>query len=207
MKPIFIGIAGGTGSGKTYLSKQLVKELGEKSITRIELDSYYKDNSDLCLLDREKINYDHPESLDQELIVEQMIQLGKWENVNVPKYNFSNHTRFKSINKITPKNIIILDGIFALYFQEVYKLLDVKIFLNTPKDISFIRRLKRDIVYRGRSLDSVIEQYLYSVRPMYEKYIKPTKSLADIIINHNYDLFELKNNLNLLIKENSRDQK
>ena len=105
------------------------------------------------------------------------------------------------------QKIIILDGIFCFIFSRSIQLLDVKIFLNTPKDISFIRRLKRDIVYRGRSLDSVIEQYLYSVRPMYEKYIKPTKSLADIIINHNYDLFELKNNLNLLIKENSRRSK
>ena len=203
MKPTFIGITGGTGSGKTYLSKLFVKEFGNKNTSRVELDSYYKDNSNLSLIDREKINYDHPESIDRKLIEKQLLQLRNWENVQIPNYNFSNHTRMSSKNKIIPKEIIIVDGIFALYFEEIYELLDIKIFLNTPRDISLIRRLERDIAHRGRSLDSTIEQYLNSVRPMYDEYIKPTQNLADIVIEHDHDFSKLIDKVNFLMDKNS----
>lgn len=203
MKPTFIGISGGTGSGKTHLSKILVKEFGDKKITRIELDSYYKDNSKLSLIDRKKINYDHPKSIDKKLLEKQLIQLNNWENIHIPNYDFSTHTRMNSKRKVTPKEIIIFDGIFALYFKEIYELLDIKIFLNTPPDICFIRRLERDIAHRGRSLNSTIKQYLNSVRPMYNKYIKPTQDLADITIDYNQDFSTLIDRLKFLMDKNS----
>jgi uridine kinase len=202
MKPNFIGISGGTGSGKTYLSELLVNKFGKKNITRIELDSYYKDNSNISLIDREKINYDHPESIDRKLLERQLIQLSKGKTTYIPNYNFLNHTRLNSKKKIIPKKIIVIEGVFALYFQEIYKFFDLKIFLNTPRDISFIRRLERDIVHRGRSTDSTIKQYLSTVRPMYDKYIKPTQDLADIILEHNYSFSELYDKVNLLMGKN-----
>ena len=203
MKPTFIGISGGTGSGKTHLSKILVEEFGDKKITRIELDSYYKDNSKLSLIDREKINYDHPKSIDRKLLEKQLIQLNNWENIHIPNYDFSTHTRMNSKRKVTPKEIIIFDGIFALYFKEIYELLDIKIFLNTPLDICLIRRLERDITHRGRSLNSTIKQYLKSVRPMYDRYIKPTQDLADITIDYNQDFSKLIDRLKFLMDKNS----
>ena len=183
MKPTFIGISGRTGSGKTHLSKLLVKEFGEKKITRIELDSYYKDNSKLSLIDREEINYDHPKSIDRKLLEKQLIQLNNWENIHIPNYDFSTHTRMNSKRKVTPKEIIIFDGLFP--------------------DICFIRRLERDIAHRGRSLNSTIKQYLKSVRPMYNKYIKPTQDLADITIDYNQDFSTLIDRIKFLMDKNS----
>lgn len=207
MKPTFIGIAGGTGSGKTHLSKLLLKEFGRKNIARIELDSYYKNNSKLSLIERGQLNYDHPNTLDLQLIREQLQQLNNGKVIKIPNYNFKTHLRMSSKNKLIPKKIIIIEGIFALYFQDIYKFLDIKIFLNTAPDIRFIRRLKRDIKCRGRSVNSVIKQYLNSVRPMYTRYIKPTKILADIVVEDDHDFYKLSEKINSMVIRKYEDKK
>lgn len=184
MNPIFIGIGGGTSSGKTYLSELLIKEFGTESITRIELDSYYIDQPQKSFLERQSSNFDHPESIDIKLLKKHLERLSQKKKVNIPKYDFSTHSRLKKTNKISPKKIIIIDGILTLYFSEISKFLKLKVFLDVDADIRLIRRLKRDIKERGRDLDSVIEQYLHSVRPMHNKFIEPSKKSADLIISN-----------------------
>ena len=184
MKPLFIGIGGGTGSGKTYLSELLMKEFGTEAITRIELDSYYVDQPQKSFLERKNSNYDHPESIDINLLKTHIEQLSRKEKINIPRYDFSTHSRLKKRKKISPKKIIIIEGILTLHFSEISEFLKIKVFLDVDTDIRFIRRLKRDIKERGRDLDSVIEQYLHSVRPMHNKFIEPSKKSADLIISN-----------------------
>ncbi len=184
MKPLFIGIGGGTGSGKTYLSELLIREFGTEAVTRIELDSYYIDQPQKSFLERQNSNYDHPESIDITLLKKHIEQLSRKEKINIPRYDFCTHSRFKKTKEISPKKIIIIEGILTLYFSEISEFLKVKVFLDVDTDIRFIRRLKRDIKERGRDLDSVIEQYLNSVRPMHNKFIEPSKKSADLIISN-----------------------
>jgi len=184
VNPLFIGIGGGTSSGKTYLSELLIKEFGAEKITRIELDSYYIDQPQKSFLERQSLNFDHPESIDIKLLKKHLERLSQKKKINIPKYDFSTHSRLKKTNEISPKKIIIIEGILTLYFSEISKFLKLKVFLDVDADIRLIRRLKRDIKERGRDLDSVIEQYLHSVRPMHNKFIEPSKKSADLIISN-----------------------
>jgi len=182
MKSIIIGIAGGTGSGKTTIAKNIVKEYGPGEVLRLELDSYYRDQSNLSQNERAAINYDHPSSLEIELLVKHIEHLCHGEAVEIPIYNFATHNRATETRRVEPHKVIVVEGILALSYSELTEKMDVKLYVDTPSDIRFIRRLKRDINERGRSVDSVIMQYRKTVRPMHAQFVEPNKYLADIII-------------------------
>jgi len=182
MKSIIIGIAGGTGSGKTTIAKNIIQEYGPGEVTRLDLDSYYRDLSELSHEERAAINFDHPSSLEIDLLVQHVEDLCAGQTVQVPIYNFATHNRAKDTREVEPHKVIIIEGIMALNFPELTSKMDVKLFVDTPSDIRFIRRLKRDIIERGRSVDSVIEQYKSTVRPMHAQFVEPKKYLADLII-------------------------
>ncbi|QPC80983.1 uridine kinase [Phototrophicus methaneseepsis] len=181
-RPVTIGVAGGTGSGKTTVSNQILERVGSKHIAYIPHDAYYKDLSDLPLEDRRRINYDHPDSLDTQLMIEHIRKLQNSLPAEIPVYDFTQHLRTEEVHLITPQPIILVEGILIFVEREVRDLLDIKIYVDTDADIRFIRRLKRDIEERGRSADSVINQYLTTVRPMHLKFVEPTKRYADVII-------------------------
>lgn len=176
-----IGIIGGSGSGKTTITKRIMEELNEKVIL-IEQDYYYKDQSHLTMAERVKTNYDHPDAFDNELLCEHLTKLISGEAVEVPLYDYVKHTRSEQTSLKEPADVIIVEGIFALHSKKIREFLDIKIFVDTPSDIRILRRLLRDINERGRTVESVINQYLSSVRPMHEQYIQPSKQYADIII-------------------------
>ena len=178
-----IGIAGGSASGKTTIAKKLLelsKNLGQINI--IKLDNYYKDRSNVKINERSNINYDHPAAFDIDLLKQNIIDLRNNKSVEIPIYKFDNHTRSLKKRFVPPSKVIILEGILVLAFEEIRNLLDIKIFVDTPADIRFIRRLKRDLDERGRTLDSVVNQYLTYVKPMHEKFVEPTKKIANLII-------------------------
>lgn len=181
MKIMLIGIAGGTGSGKTTVAHNIKEKIGEE-ILILDMDSYYKDNSHIPFEERLKINYDHPDAFDIPLLKSHIEALLNGESVKKPIYSFVEYTRLKYFEEIKPKRIIILEGIFALFFEEIRKLMDIKIYVDTDADIRLIRRLLRDIKERGRTIDSVIKQYTEVVRPMHIQFVEPTKRFADIII-------------------------
>ena len=182
MRSIIIGIAGGTGSGKTTIAKNIVQEYGRGEVLRLDLDSYYRDRPELSRAARAAINFDHPSSLEIELLEKHIDELCQGKTVQVPIYNFATHNRAKETREVEPHKVIIIEGIMALYFTELTSRMDVKLYIDTPSDIRFIRRLKRDIMERGRSVDSVIEQYKSTVRPMHAQFVEPNKYLADLII-------------------------
>jgi uridine kinase len=181
-RPILIGIAGGTGSGKSTVSKQILKRNGEENVVIIEQDSYYKDQSHLTFEERVKRNYDHPLAFDNELLIKHLKDLLNNIPIEKPIYDFEQHTRKKETVTVYPKKIIILEGILILYDEQIRNLCDIKIFVDTDSDVRVIRRIKRDIKERGRTLDSVIQQYLTTVRPAHQQFVEPTKKYADIII-------------------------
>lgn len=182
MRPVLIAIAGGSGSGKTTVVDKIQKNLNSMEVTIIRHDDYYKDQRYVEMLDRQKVNYDHPDALDNELLINQLECLLKGETIDAPIYDFKLHTRSDKTNHIKPTKIIILEGILVLEDKRIRDLADIKIFVESDDDIRFIRRLVRDINERGRSIDSVISQYLTTVKPMYYAYVKPSKRYADIII-------------------------
>lgn len=181
-KPIVIGIAGGTGSGKTTVANAIFNALNSSDILMILHDSYYRDRSDIPLSEREKINFDHPDALETSLLIEHLKALIKGNRVNVPIYDFKTHTRKEGYNCLAPAGTIIIEGILIFCEQALRDLMDVKIFVGTDDDIRFIRRLQRDITERGRSIESVISQYMKTVRPMHLDFVEPSKKYADIII-------------------------
>ena len=181
-KPVVIGITGGSGSGKTTISRELYENFGGKNITKIEMDSYYKDQSHLELEERVKTNYDHPDAFDTELLVEHVKDLMGYKAIEKPIYDFTAHTRKKETERIEPTDIIIVEGILTLQSEELIKLMDIKIFVDTDADVRFIRRLIRDMNERGRSMESVVNQYLDVVRPMHMQFTEPSKRNADLII-------------------------
>lgn len=179
---IIIGIAGASASGKSLLANTIVNELGSDQVVVISEDSYYKDHSHMPFDERAKINYDHPDSIDHELLLEHLSLLQKGESVDVPIYNHAMHLRDSKTREIGQHAIIVLEGILLFVEKELRELMDIRIFMETALDICLIRRLKRDIKERGRTLDSVLKQYEETVRPMYLQFIEPSKRYADIIV-------------------------
>ena len=179
-----IGIAGGSGSGKTRLVKNILSEVDENKITSIEIDSYYKDLKKISFEERCKNNFDHPNSIEFELLYQHLKEILNNKKIETPLYNYKEHIRDKNNVKTIEENIqiILLEGIFALYDQKIRDLMEIKIFVDTPSDIRILRRIKRDINKRKRTIESVIEQYNKTVRPMFIKHVKPTKEYADLII-------------------------
>ena len=182
MKPFIIGIAGGTGSGKTTVAQKIYDSLNGINVIIIQQDAYYIDLGHLVLEKRKKINFDHPSSIDNELLVEHLNQLISGKEIEIPIYSFTNYTRMKETTRVTPQDIIILEGILVLEEKKVRDLLDVKIYVDTDEDERFIRRLIRDTKQRGRTMESVIEQYLTVVKPMFLQFVEPSKRYADIVI-------------------------
>ncbi len=182
MGNIIIGIAGGSGSGKTSVAKALVKDLQLNGTVIIEQDWYYKDLSHLPLEERMKWNFDHPNSVEFDLLIKDLKRMQKGETVDVPQYNYVTHSRAKETLAIAPQKVIIVEGIMVLYEAKLRELLDIKLYVDTDKDIRFIRRLKRDIYKRGRAIDNVTDQYMQTVRPMHETFVEPSKRFADVII-------------------------
>ena len=181
-KPIVIGVTGGSGSGKTSVSRKILENFPELTIVKIDQDYYYKDQSHMTMDERVKTNYDHPNAFDNELLYNHLLELIDGKAVELPVYDYVNHTRSDEKKHQEPRDVIIIEGMFGLYSEKLRELMDIKIFVDTPSDLRILRRLLRDINERGRTVESVINQYLISVRPMHEKYIKPTKQYADIII-------------------------
>ncbi|EKU94147.1 Uridine kinase [Alloiococcus otitis] len=181
-KPLVIGVTGGSGSGKTSVTKAIYNHFPGKSIMILEHDSYYKDQSHLDFQDRLKTNYDHPLAFDTELMVDQLKALLNNQAVDVPVYDYKRHTRSSEVIHQEPKEVIIVEGIMVLVDQALRNLMDIKIYVDTDDDIRIIRRIKRDMQDRGRSLDSIIDQYLSVVKQMHEQFIEPSKRYADIII-------------------------
>ena len=179
---IFIGIAGGSASGKSTVVKKIMKRLKNSQLIEIDLDSYYQDFSHLSPEERNNINFDHPQSIDFELLIKHIKELKSGKSVEKPVYDFKTHLRTKETTTVSPTKIIILEGILIFTNAEIIKLLDMKIFVDTASDIRLTRRIERDMKERGRSLDSVKNQYFETVRPMHLEFIQPTKQCADIII-------------------------
>ncbi|KYD11169.1 uridine kinase [Caldibacillus debilis] len=181
-KPVVIGVAGGSSSGKTTVAKAICERLGHQSIVLIEQDAYYKDQSQLPFEERLKVNYDHPLAFDTELLIEHLQKLIRYEPIDMPVYDYKAYTRSTATIRVEPRDVIILEGILVLEDERLRKLMDIKLFVDADPDIRIIRRLQRDILERGRSMESVIRQYLEVVRPMHNQFIEPTKRYADIII-------------------------
>jgi uridine kinase len=180
--PVIIGIAGGTGSGKTTVARAIYDRVGSDRIEWIAHDSYYRNFDALSPEERAKINFDHPDSLESELLMRHLDALCKGSAVEVPVYDFATHSRKTDTQRVEPRRVIIVEGILVLAEPELRKRIDIKLFVDTPADIRFVRRLTRDIESRGRSLPSVVQQYLTTVRPMHEEFVEPSKRYADLII-------------------------
>jgi uridine kinase len=179
---IIIGIAGASGSGKTLIARTIYEELGSDQVVIIEEDSYYKDLSEMPERVREKMNFDHPEALDHHLLLEHLKALQNGKSVNIPIYDYTKHCRKKETRKINKHSIIVLEGILIFSEEAIRQVLDIKIFVDTPLDICLLRRVKRDVHERERSIDSILKQYEETVRPMYLQFIEPSKRYADLIV-------------------------
>ena len=179
---ILIGIAGGTGSGKTSIAKAIASDFGKSEVALIEQDAYYRALSNLTLEKRSVVNFDHPDAVDFDFMKLQLNNLIQGNKVNIPIYDFATHTRKNDTHPVERHRIIILEGILTLFHQEIRDMMDIKIYVETADDIRIIRRIKRDIEKRERTFTSVIEQYYNTVRPMHIQFVEPTKKYADIII-------------------------
>jgi uridine kinase len=181
-RPLFIAIAGGSGSGKTTIARSVVDLVGRESVVYLQQDAYYRDQSDLSFEERAKINYDHPDSIEMELLTEHLDLLRNGEAIDRPIYDFSTHTRTGETYRIAPEPAVIVEGILVLADAELRGRFDVRVYIDTEADVRLIRRLQRDIVERGRTVESVLEQYEKTVRPMHYQFVEPSKRYADIII-------------------------
>jgi len=182
MEPVVIGVAGGTGSGKTTVAREILRRAGTDQISLIQHDAYYKDLSDLPPAQRAMQNFDHPDALDNSLLIAHLRELKANRPVEVPVYDFTTHTRTRETLCVEPHRVILVEGILIFADAALRRLMDVKIYVDTDADIRFIRRLERDIAERDRTMDSVIRQYLATVRPMHQEFVEPSKRYADVII-------------------------
>jgi uridine kinase len=180
--PVIIGIAGGSGSGKTTVVRRLMASLGDDKVSVLEHDRYYRDRSDLRLEERAALNYDHPDSLETDLLVQHVKRLKAGEPVDAPQYDFARHNRLDARDIVPPRSAIIVEGILIFADPPLRALMDVKVFVDADDDTRFIRRLQRDISERGRTVQSVIDQYLGTVKPMHLEFVEPSKRYADIIV-------------------------
>jgi uridine kinase len=180
--PLVIGIAGGSGSGKTTVAQEILQRVGPDRIAFLQHDAYYKDLSGLPPAQRAEVNFDHPNSLETELLISHVEMLKQGESVEVPIYDFSHHSRTDSTYTVRPRGVILVEGILIFVESALRNICDVKIFVDTDSDIRFIRRLQRDIAERGRTTDTVIKQYMSTVRPMHLEFVEPSKRYADVII-------------------------
>lgn len=180
--PIIIGIAGGSGSGKTTIAHELYDQFKNDRIRIITEDSYYKNHPEMSMAERNKINFDHPDAFDTELLISQLQDLLNGKAIEMPIYDFTTHLRSPETVHVEPADIIILEGILVLASEELRKFMDIKLFVDADDDIRFIRRLQRDTQERGRSIDWIISQYLATVKPSYNQFVEPSKKYADIII-------------------------
>ena len=181
-RPFLIGVSGGSSSGKTTISERLVDLTGEEHLSRIELDSYYLDRTDEPLEQRSQANYDHPDAFDWPLLNDHLAALANGASVPVPIYDYAQHNRSGETRLVEPNRIVVVDGILVLYDRALRERFDLKIFVDTAADVRLIRRLQRDVAERGRTAESVIEQYLTTVKPAHERFIEPSKRYADVII-------------------------
>ena len=181
-RPVIIGVTGGSGSGKTSVSRAIFDSLNGHSLLMIQEDSYYKNQDDISFDERVKVNYDHPNAFDTDLLIEQLGDLLEWKAIDIPVYDYVQHIRSKQTVHVEPKEVIIVEGILVLNDPRLRDLMDIKLFVDTDDDIRIIRRIKRDMEERGRSLDSIIDQYNSVVKPMYHQFIEPTKRYADVVI-------------------------
>ncbi len=193
-KNFLMGIGGGSGSGKSTIVNEIIEKIGPEKISVLHHDAYYRHRPELTFEERTKINFDHPDSLETGLLVEQLEQLISGKNVEIPIYNFAQHLRDSKSKKVVPFQILIVDVILVLNDDQLRKMMNLKVFVDAPPDLRFIRRLERDLCERGRSVESVTRQYLDSVRPMHEKFVEPSRQHADIIIpggGHNLQAVQL----------------
>ncbi len=181
-KTNIIGVAGGSASGKSTLVKRLKQTFEEEAVITLSHDYYYKAHDELSLEERKKLNYDHPESFDTDMMIEHVVALSKGESINRPVYSFVDHNRLKETVEVQPGKVIILEGVLLLEKKMLRDLMDVKIFVDTDADVRLARRIVRDVQERGRSLDNVLEQYFSTVKPMHEDFVEPSKRYADLII-------------------------
>ena len=181
-KTLVIGVAGGSGSGKTTVVRRIVESIGDSEVIVLEHDRYYRDRGDLRLEERAALNYDHPDSLETDLLVRHLETLRAGRSVDVPMYDFARYAREESTETVAPRRAVIVEGILIYTDAALRRLMDVKVFVDTDDDTRFIRRLQRDISERGRTVQSVIDQYLSTVKPMHLEFVEPSKRYADIII-------------------------
>lgn len=197
-RPLFVGIAGGTASGKTSLARRVQEEVRSEHSVLIELDSYYRDLAAHSFEDRKRFNFDHPDAFDWDLLREQMVTLLGGEAVSVPLYDYALHTRKEEVREIAPRSVVILEGILTLWPEWLREMMNVRIFVDIPDDLRLLRRLRRDIVERGRDVESVLDQFEHQVRPMHLMFCEPTKRYADVIIprgGHNRVALEMLGSL------------
>jgi uridine kinase len=183
-KPFVIGVAGGSGSGKSTVTREVLASIGPEMAAVVMQDDYYLDQTDMSPQDRRKTNYDHPDAFDWPLMMQHVQALRRGESIEMPEYDFALHNRSSTTIHIKPAPVIVIEGLFALYDAELRKMMSLKIFVDTAPDVRFIRRLQRDIAERGRSTETVIQQYLDTVRPMHKQFIEPTKRHAHVILPH-----------------------
>ncbi|VTY13975.1 Uridine kinase [Streptococcus dysgalactiae] len=181
-KPIIIGVTGGSGGGKTSVSRAILDSFPNARIAMIQHDSYYKDQSHMSFEERVKTNYDHPLAFDTDFMIQQLKELLAGRPVDIPIYDYKKHTRSNTTFRQDPQDVIIVEGILVLEDERLRDLMDIKLFVDTDDDIRIIRRIKRDMMERGRSLESIIDQYTSVVKPMYHQFIEPSKRYADIVI-------------------------
>ena len=182
MKPLVIGIAGGSGSGKSTVARKVADSLGRASVVFLDMDAYYRNHTHLSLEERRRVNWDHPDAFDLDLLAEQLETLASGREIRKPLYDFVTHTRRDECEVIAPADVVVIDGILLFAEARIRELCDVKVFVDADADIRLIRRLRRDVNKRGRTLDEVIAQYLDTVHPMHLQFVEPTKRYADVIV-------------------------
>ncbi len=182
MRPLIIGIAGGSGSGKSTVARRVAEALSAASVAFIDMDAYYRNHAHLSMEERRRINWDHPESFDFELLVAHLSRVGAGDGLDKPVYDFVTHTRSAATVSVPPADVIVVDGILLFVDESVRRLCDVKIFVDADADIRLMRRIKRDMAKRGRPLAEILDQYLTTVQPMHLQFVEPSKRYADVII-------------------------